>query len=33
VYFPHLDRRCAPLAPADIDHRLAQDLLDRFVAA
>jgi len=34
VYFPRLDRMLrAPRAPAEIDHRLAQDLLDRFVAA
>jgi hypothetical protein len=34
VYFPRLDRRLrAPSAPGQIDHRLAQDLLDRFVAA
>jgi hypothetical protein len=34
VYFPRLDRTLrAPRAPGQIDHRLAQDLLDRFVAA
>jgi Penicillin-insensitive murein endopeptidase len=34
VYFPRLDRTLrAPRAPDEIDHRLAQDLLDRFVAA
>jgi len=34
VYFPRRDRRLrAPTAIAQIDHRLAQDLLDRFVAA
>jgi penicillin-insensitive murein endopeptidase len=34
VYFPRRDRRLrAPTATAQIDHRLAQDLLDRFVAA
>jgi murein endopeptidase len=34
VYFPRLDRTLrAPRAPGEIDHRLAQDLLDRFVAA
>jgi penicillin-insensitive murein endopeptidase len=34
VYFPRLDGTPrAPLAPDEIDHRLAQDLLDRFVAA
>jgi murein endopeptidase len=34
VYFPRLDRMLrAPRAPGDVDHRLAQDLLDRFVAA
>ena len=34
VYLPRLDRHLrAPTAPAQIDHRLAQDLLERFVAA
>jgi hypothetical protein len=34
VYFPRRDRALrAPRAPAQIDHRLAQDLVDRFVAA
>ena len=34
VYYPRLDGTLrAPLAPDEIDHRLAQDLLDRFVAA
>jgi murein endopeptidase len=34
VYYPRLDRRlAAPTATAQIDRRLAQDLLDRFVAA
>jgi len=34
VYFPRLDRTLrAPRATGEIDHRLAQDLLDRFVAA
>jgi Penicillin-insensitive murein endopeptidase len=34
VYFPRRDRRLrAPTATAQIDHRLAQELLDRFVAA
>ena len=34
VYFPRLDRTLrAPLASGEIDRRLAQDLLDRFVAA
>jgi penicillin-insensitive murein endopeptidase len=34
VYFPRLDRTLrAPTAPGQIDRRLAQDLLDRFVAA
>jgi hypothetical protein len=34
VYYPRLDRReRAPLRPAQIDRRLAQDLVDRFVAA
>ena len=34
VYYPRLDRRLrAPLSPSQIDRRLAQDLLDRFVAA
>jgi hypothetical protein len=33
VYFPRLDRTLrAPTTPGEIDHRLAQDLLDRFVA-
>jgi len=34
VYFPRRDHRLrAPTTTAQIDHRLAQDLLDRFVAA
>jgi murein endopeptidase len=34
VYFPRRDRTLrAPTATAQIDHRLAQDLLDRFVSA
>ena len=34
VYFPRLDRvRRAPTTAGEIDHRLAQDLLNRFVAA
>ena len=34
VYFPRLDRVLrAPTTTGEIDHRLAQDLLDRFVAA
>jgi murein endopeptidase len=34
VYFPRRDRRLqAPIETAQIDHRLAQDLLDGFVAA
>jgi murein endopeptidase len=34
VYFPRRDKVLrAPIAPDEIDHRLAQDLLDRFVAA
>jgi murein endopeptidase len=34
VYFPRRDRALrAPVATAQIDHRLAQDLLSRFVAA
>jgi murein endopeptidase len=34
VYYPRLDRReRAPVRPAQIDRRLAQDLVDRFVAA
>jgi len=34
VYYPRLDRHLsAPIATSQIDHRLAQDLLDRFVAA
>jgi penicillin-insensitive murein endopeptidase len=34
IYFPRLDRRLrAPLHRSQIDRRLAQDLLDRFVAA
>ena len=34
VYFPRRDRRLrAPTSTAQIDHRLAQDLLDRFLAA
>ena len=34
VYYPRLDRReRAPTSPAQIDHRLAQDLLDRFLRA
>jgi murein endopeptidase len=34
LYYPRLDRReRAPARPAQIDRRLAQDLVDRFVAA
>ena len=34
VYYPRLDRRLsAPIATGQIDRELAQDLLDRFVAA
>jgi len=34
VYFPRIDRVLrAPTTAGEIDHRLAQDLLDRFVAA
>ena len=34
VYYPRLDRHLsAPIATSQIDRRLAQDLLDRFVAA
>ncbi len=34
VYYPRLDRHLsAPVAPSQIDRPLAQDLLDRFVAA
>jgi hypothetical protein len=34
IYFPRLDGKVrAPLAPDEIDHRLAQELVDRFVAA
>jgi Penicillin-insensitive murein endopeptidase len=34
VYYPRLDRHLrAPIATSQIDHELAQDLLDRFVAA
>jgi hypothetical protein len=34
VYYPRLDRHLsAPIATSQIDHDLAQDLLDRFVAA
>jgi Penicillin-insensitive murein endopeptidase len=34
VYFPRRDRNLlAPTSPSQINHRLAQDLLDRFVAA
>jgi hypothetical protein len=34
VYYPRVDRELrAPRAPDQIDHRLAQDLVDRFVAA
>ena len=34
VYYPRLDRHLsAPIATGQIDHDLAQDLLDRFVAA
>jgi Penicillin-insensitive murein endopeptidase len=34
VYYPRRDRRLsAPIAASQIDHGLAQDLLDRFVAA
>jgi murein endopeptidase len=34
IYYPRLDRRTtAPTEPGQVDRRLAQDLLDRFVAA
>ena len=34
VYYPRLDRHLsAPITTSQIDHALAQDLLDRFVAA
>jgi murein endopeptidase len=34
VYYPRVDGKlAAPVEPGQIDHRLAQDLLDRFVAA
>ena len=34
IYYPRLDRHLsAPIATSQIDHPLAQDLLDRFVAA
>ena len=34
VYYPRLDRRLgAPISARQIDRRLSQDLLDRFVAA
>jgi Penicillin-insensitive murein endopeptidase len=34
IYYPRLDRRpIAPISPGQIDRDLAQDLLDRFVAA
>jgi murein endopeptidase len=34
VYLPRLDRQLrAPRAPGEIDRRLAQDLLERFLAA
>jgi murein endopeptidase len=34
VYFPRLDGALrAPVSADQIDHRLAQDILDRFVAA
>ena len=34
VYYPRLDQHLsAPIATSQIDHDLAQDLLDRFVAA
>ena len=34
VYYPRLDRRLSPpIARSQIDRRLAQDLLDRFIAA
>jgi len=34
IYFPRVDRRLrAPRTPGQIDHRLAQDLVERFVAA
>jgi murein endopeptidase len=34
VYYPRRDRRLsAPAAPSQVDRRLAQDLLDRFLAA
>ena len=34
VYYPRLDRHLsAPTAPSQVDHGLAQELVDRFVAA
>jgi murein endopeptidase len=34
VYYPRLDRHLsAPISTGQVDRRLAQDLLDRFVAA
>jgi murein endopeptidase len=34
IYYPRVDRKLtAPVEPGQIDYRLAQDLLDRFVAA
>ena len=34
IYYPRLDRHLsAPIATSQIDHHLAQDLLNRFVAA
>ena len=34
VYYPRLDRRLsAPIGSSQVDHRLAQALLDRFLAA
>ena len=34
VYYPRLDRHLsAPISTRQIDHRLAQDLLDRFLAS
>jgi murein endopeptidase len=33
IYYPRLDRRAtSPTSPQQIDRRLAQDLLDRFIA-
>ena len=34
IYYPRLDRRLsAPIGSSQVDHRLAQALLDRFLAA